>query len=261
MLTLNEIGTSENTASVNTSFQVWDPAQLSEVFGPFVKRSTTLIGKDWYALAGNLPAATEFTFGLNLYNDSQVAAQTRMLAEAFQGSRRSLTKDVTLKYIQIGNEPNFYFANATVFANHWRALAQTVMRNIKMGGDKHPGFWVGSEVIAQEFSPPFLLTGTLEAGILDDKNVSDIAPVLEEHLYSGSSGRGAVPGGPPPGTLMDKRSIRGNLSLLYNGVLNVESYNKTYYLVRVKVRCKILAILILCLVARAKPTHTGGTFP
>ena len=230
MLTLDK-GTSENTAYVDASFQVWNATQLKEVFGPFTKRSNTSIGRDWYVLAGNMPAGTELTFGLNLYDNEQVALQTQMLAEAFQGSRRSLTKDVTLKYIQVGNEPNFYYPSAALFAAHWKTLAQTVLRYIKMGGKEQPGFWVGSEVIGVPDS--FLLTGTLEAGILDDKSIANVAPVLEEHLYSGDLSIGAIPGGPPPGTLMNKQSIRGNLSLLYNGLSSVESYDKTYYLVRI----------------------------
>jgi hypothetical protein len=222
-------GTSENTAFVDTSFQVWNASQLDEVFGPFNNRANTSIGQDWYVIAGNLPIGTEFTFGLNLYDQSQVEAQAKMLAEAFQGSRAHLTKDVTLKFIQVGNEPNLYFPSAASFVCQWMRLAKTVLQNIRMGGNGHPTFWVGSEVLG--FGPSFTLTGTLEAGILDDEDIARANVVFEEHQYSGLLNTGAIPGGPAPGTLMNKASIRSNLSTIYNGLLNTQSYRRGYYLV------------------------------
>lgn len=208
---------------------MWNASQLDEVFGPFLNRANASIGRDWYVLAGNLPAGTEFTFGINLYDQSQVAAQTQMLAEAFQGSREDLTKDVMLKFIQVGNEPNFYFPTAASYASHWKLLAQTVLENIKVGRDGNPTFWIGSEVI--DAYGGFQLTGTLEAGILDNDDIAHATFVLDEHQYSGSGVIGAIPGGPPPGTLMDKASIRGNLSTVYSGLVTTQSYGRTYYLV------------------------------
>lgn len=207
---------------------MWNASQLDEAFGPFNNRANTSIGRDWYVLAGNLPAGTEFTFGINLFDQSQVTAQTQMLAETFQGTRSELTKDVTLKFIQVGNEPNFYFPTAASYVSSWKPLARTVFQNIKMGNGC-PTFWIGSEYIS--VSSPFQLTGTLEVGILDDSNIAHANFVLEEHQYSGVGNIGAIPGGPPPGTLMNKASIRGNLSTVYNGLVNTQSYGKTYYLV------------------------------
>ncbi|KAJ5818354.1 hypothetical protein N7474_003945 [Penicillium riverlandense] len=222
------VGGHENTAYVDTSFQLWNSSQLKEVHGPFINRANTTIGQDWYVLAGNLPAGTEFTFGLNLYDQSEVASQAKMLADAFQGSRAHLTKDVTLKFIQVGNEPNFYFPTAAEYVAHWKPLAQAALQNIKMGHEGQPTFWIGSEYIYDE---GFLLTGALEAGILDNHEIFHANHVLDEHQYSGAMGLGAIPGGPPPGSLMNKLSIRGNLSTVCNGMLNTQSYKKAYYLV------------------------------
>jgi hypothetical protein len=208
---------------------VWNVTQLNEVYGPFTHRSNTSIGKDWYVLAGNLPKGTEFTFGLNLYSKCQVEAQTKMLAEAFQGSRAQLTKDVKLKFVQVGNEPNFYYPDAASYVSHWLPLAKAVLNNIRTGGEGDPTMWIGSEVIGSTY--PFQLAGTLEAGILDDANLSSVVDILEEHLYSGAMSIGAVPGGPPPGTFMNKASIRGNLSTIYPGMVKTRAYGKSYYLV------------------------------
>ncbi|KIW06671.1 uncharacterized protein PV09_02377 [Verruconis gallopava] len=162
-------GTSENTAYVDTSFQLWNSSQIQEVFGPFTQRSNTSIGRDWYKIAGDLPAGTEFTFGLNLYNESEVATQTKMLADAFYGSGANITKNVSLKFIQVGNEPNFYFPTAAEYVAHWIPLAETVMKNIKMGGEEYPTFWIGSDAFG---FGGFTLTGTLEAGILENQNIN-----------------------------------------------------------------------------------------
>jgi hypothetical protein len=252
-------GTSENTAFVDTSLQVWNASQLDEVFGPFNNRANTAIGEDWYVLAGNLPAGTEFTFGLNLYDQSQVAAQTKMLAEAFQGSRAHLTKDVTLKFIEIGNEPNFYFPSAASYVSQWKRLARTVLQNIKMSGNGNPTFWIGSEVVG--FGPSFQLTGTLEAGILDDDDIARANFVLGEHQYSGNLNIGAIPGGPLPGTLMNKASIRGNLSTVYSGLLNTQSYRRTYYLVGKTLFDWICIVLLTYVIYREKPTLTPCMLP
>lgn len=151
-----------------------------------------------------------------------------MLAEAFQGSRAHLTKDVNLKFIQVGNEPNLYFPTAAEYVAHWIPLVQTALRNIEMGHKGQPTLWIGSEYI---FDEGFQLTGTLEAGVLDNHELSQANHILEEHQYSGAMNLGAIPGGPSPGSLMNKSSIRGNLSTVYNGMLNAHSYKKTYYLV------------------------------
>ena len=214
---------------MDTSFQLWNSSQLEEVYGPFLNRANTSIGKDWYVLAGNLPSGTEFTFGLNLYDQSEVASQAKMLAEAFQGSRSHLTENVTLNFIQVGNEPNFYFPTAAEYVSHWKPLARVALKNIKMGDKGQPSLWIGSEYISKESA--FQLTGALEAGILDNQEIAYACDVLDEHQYSGFLSLGAVPGGPSPGTLMNKASIRGNLSTIYNGMLNTQSYKRTYYLV------------------------------
>lgn len=98
--------------------QVWNASQLSYVYGPFTNRPNTTIGRDWYVLAGNLPRGTEFAFGVNLYSEDQVEAQAQLMAEAFQGSRANLTKDVSLKLVQLGNEPNLYFPDAATYVHH-----------------------------------------------------------------------------------------------------------------------------------------------
>ncbi|KAK5163899.1 uncharacterized protein LTR77_010293 [Saxophila tyrrhenica] len=188
-------GTSENQAYVDTSLQLWNASDLTYVYGPFTSatRGNTSIGRDWYALAGNLPAGTDVTFGVNLYEKSEVAKQSEMLAEAFQGSR-SLTKDINLQFIQVGNEPNFYFDHAFDFVSHWTSLAHTLLKHIALGGKGEPTLWIGSEVQGVGFQ----LAGTLQAGILDDEEIASANFVLEEHQYSGAGEIGAVPGGPPP---------------------------------------------------------------
>ena len=229
-------GTSENTAFIDDRFQLWNETQRQEVFGPFTARSNTSIGKDWYVVAGNLLPGTEITFGLNLYDQDQVSQQAERLAEAFQGARTDLTKDVDLKYVQIGNEPNFYFPTALAYVKHWVPLAKTVLSKIAMGGDGQPNFQAGSEVVA---FGQWALTGSLEAGLLDDSAVANATGVLEGHQYSGAAsvGNQTYPGQPPVGTLMAKSSIRNNLTNMYDGQSSARGYGIPYFTASSPVQC------------------------
>ncbi|CAK7199496.1 hypothetical protein SEUCBS139899_002176 [Sporothrix eucalyptigena] len=220
-------GGSENTAVIDSSLELWDDTQLSEVYGPFTNRATTLIGRDWYNVAGNLPAGTPFAFGCNEYNITEVDKQTKMMNAAFSSSALS---HVSLEFIQIGNEPNFYFANASAYLEKWVPLARTALGNIKMNGQSssHPSLWIGSEVLSSG-QAAWRLRDSLSAGILDDKDINAANAVLEEHFYSGSGTIGAIPGGPSPGTLMNKATIRSNLSSIYSGRVAAESYGKKYF--------------------------------
>lgn len=178
-----------------------------------------------------MPEGTEFTFGINMYDEDQVTLQGEMLADAFQGERKHLTKDVRLKYVQVGNEPNFYFPTARDYVRQWKPLVKRLLKTLKMGGRGNPTLWIGSEVIYEGLSP-FELTGALEAGILDDKEIAKVVDVFEEHHYSGAGAVGAVPGSSPPaGTLMNKGTIRTNLSMIYRDVDTTRAYNKINFLV------------------------------
>lgn len=223
------LGTSENTAYVDTSLQLWNASQLSEVLGAFTDRSNTSIGKDWYVLAGNMPAGTQLTFGLILYDDSQVEKQAEMLAAAFQGGRAHITKNVTLKYIHIGNEPNFYLPNSVSYVTSWTPLTRTALSKLKLGVDGDTFLWVGSEVIGYDFS--FELAGVLEAAILDPAEIDAATSVLEEHLYSGAPAGAGVEHVPSPRTMMNKATIRSNLSAVHPGMLSSQSHKKDYFMV------------------------------
>lgn len=163
-----------------------------------------------------------------MYDVSEVVAQARMLEDAFRGSRMELTKDVSLRFVQVGNEPNFYCPDAVSYVLHWQSLARATLSNLKMDSEDDPSLWVGSEVIGSGY--PFHLVGSLEAGIIELGEIIAATSVLEEHLYFGALQIGAIPGGPPPGTLMNKASIRGNLSSVYDGMLVANSYGKDYYM-------------------------------
>ncbi|RYP41363.1 hypothetical protein DL769_011571 [Monosporascus sp. CRB-8-3] len=101
----------EDRGSVDLGLQVMNatyPDPTDNVPNP--EADHIYIGRDWYALLGNLPAGTPFMWGLNLkYLDkAETVAHARLLAQAFQGERANLTKHVKLANVEIGNEPDFY---------------------------------------------------------------------------------------------------------------------------------------------------------
>lgn len=142
-----------------------------------------------------------------------------------RGRGPALPRRLRSNVSRLETSQTFIFPTAASYVSHGEPLAETVLQKIKMGGLDHPTFWIGSEFI--DSFAPFSLTGTLEAGILNNMKVECASFVLDEHQYSGFLNIGAVRGGPLPGTLMNEASIQVNLSTVYYGLVNTHSYQKT----------------------------------
>ncbi|KAM0542983.1 hypothetical protein ACHAPJ_012540 [Fusarium lateritium] len=201
------------------------------------------IGRDFYALSGNLPAGTSFMWGLNLkaLNKTETVAQARLLAETFQGSRAHLTKDVKLVNVEIGNEPDFYGPTRTThsgpyglewnplnYTTTWLEFAEAISKEIEFGragsDDKptlSPGALTGFN--APEWTPE----GPLQAGLLDNRNIRRKTSQFTEHSYSGGFNPNRTV---RPGELMDKLSVRANMSTRAGGIRAVRSVGLRYSL-------------------------------
>jgi hypothetical protein len=180
------------------------------------------IGKDYYALSGNMPAGTWFQWGLNFkyQNRTEVVAQAALLADTFQGSRYDVTSHVHLAHVEIGNEPDFYgdaypgrpgpLGSAWTPANYsqtWADYAEGIDQVLQLGGDGpklSPGALTG-------FNAPIWTPGpTLQAGILDNHDIRAKTDQYTEHIYFGGFGAGRLY---EPGPLMDKVATRANFSV------------------------------------------------
>ncbi|PVH69161.1 glycoside hydrolase family 79 protein [Cadophora sp. DSE1049] len=204
------------------------------------------IGRDFYALSGNLPAGTSFMWGLNLksLNKSETVAQARLLADTFQGTRAHLTKNVKLVNVEIGNEPDFYgptrfgvqgpYGSSWNVANYsatWVEFAEAVSREIKFGNSnsgyqcRGPTFSTGAFTgfMGPEWSPQ----GMLQAGILDKQAVQSMTSRYAGHAYSGGFDPRRVVN---PGELMNKLSVRANMTIRTDGIVAVRSMGLNYIL-------------------------------
>ncbi|KAK2596875.1 hypothetical protein N8I77_012762 [Diaporthe amygdali] len=232
---------SQDRATLDLSVQVMNatfPEPTETV--PQPEAESIFIGRDFYALSGNLPAGTFFMWGLNLksFNKSETAAQAELLAETFQGARSNLTKHVKLVDVEIGNEPDFYGPNTRIpgpldsswdlvnYSSTWQEYAEVVQGAIRFndseaGPNLSPGAFTGF------VAPGWSVDGAIMAGILDQNDLRSISAQFGTHLYSGAFS-------PQlkfiPGELMNKKFIRGNLTTKASEIKAAKAFGVRYCL-------------------------------
>ena len=228
------------------------------------------IGRDFYALSGNLPAGTSFMWGLNLksLNKSETVAQARLLADTFQGSRAHLTKNVTLVNVEIGNEPDFYGLtrfgvqgpygpswNVANYSSTWVEFAEAVSRELEFdrsdspAGSRSSGPTLSTGAFTGFMGPEWSPQGMLQAGILDKASVMAMTSQYAGHAYSGGFDPRRVVN---PGDLMNKLSVRANMTIRTDGIAAVRSVGLKYILV---FQIRILAGKVANITLRVRRIH------
>ncbi|KXH53373.1 hypothetical protein CSIM01_13804 [Colletotrichum simmondsii] len=227
---------SQDRATLDLSLEVMNktfPEPTETVPNP--EADHIYIGRDFYALSGNLPAGTPFMWGLNLksLNQIETVAQARLLAQTFQGDRANLTKNVRLVNVELGNEPDFYGLTRTGrngpygvewdvanYTTTWAQYAEAVSKEIEFdhsgsgGPTLSPGAFTGFN--APEWTP----AGPLQLGILDDSTIRNATTQFSEHAYSGGFDPRRVVN---PGDLMNKIYVRGNMTSKMAGIQAAET--------------------------------------
>ncbi|KAF6821810.1 hypothetical protein CPLU01_12378 [Colletotrichum plurivorum] len=235
---------SQDRATVDLGLQVMNksfPEPTAQVPNP--EADHVFIGRDFYALSGNLPGGTPLMWGLNLkaLNITETTAQARLLADAFQGSRRNETCHVQLVNVELGNEPDFY--GTTRYGQHrgpygpewdvfnytdtWVRYAEAVSKDIEFGtpGAGRPTLSPGAFTGFQ--APEWTSAEPLQGGILDSPRIRRSTSQFTEHAYSGGFDPRRVV---QPGELMDKISVRNNMTTRTSGVRAVRSVSLDYVL-------------------------------
>lgn len=249
METALTIANSEDRSLLDLSVPVMDavyPPPSADVPAP--EATSIKIGRDMYALSGNLPDGTFFQWGVNLkvMNETETLAQVAHLADTFQGSRKELVKNVKLKAVEFGNEPNVFggWTKETAPAGWgdwsplnytitWKNLAQKATKIMNLKGDTSlvPGSWVrlASSILGGGPLTPYEWSAgaCFEAGLFDDKDVEKATKEWSSHTYSGAF-TASVP--VHVGTLMDKGNVRANLSSHWDDIRITRSQGLTYYL-------------------------------
>jgi len=207
---------------------------------PVPEASYIGIGRDFYALSANFPSGTAFNWGINLaaLNLSETIAQGRLLADTFQGSRKDLLANVSLRNVEIGNEPDYYKRqhpetvngnwDPTNYTSYWvpAAKALTSIFDFGLHADEGTTLWAGSfATFADDIV--WNAKAALEAGILtQDRTAARYTKTWVEHHYYGVFG-GQIT---PVGSLMDKTSVRHNMSQKISSIDAAHSAGMTYVL-------------------------------
>ncbi|KAJ9114075.1 hypothetical protein QFC22_005895 [Naganishia vaughanmartiniae] len=229
--------------SEDTGFSVPDVPVYSAIFPnataafPFPEATYVAIGKDFYALSANMPAGTDFTWGLNLrvFNASESVAQAVQLYDTFYGSRAAMLKNVTLKLIELGNEPDLFFFRGAAY-NHvelsnytqtWVSTAGQILNSIDLTFPGAPGFQIGAWADAYRDSI-FTVAGTLGTGILDSA-AGALVKSFSVHNYFGRHTGDPVTE-PKSGQLMGRSTIRGNVTRFAAQVPQAEAAGIDYVL-------------------------------
>ncbi|KAK7438142.1 hypothetical protein Landi51_11795 [Colletotrichum acutatum] len=227
---------SQDRATLDLSLEVMNktfPEPTETVPNP--EADHIYIGRDFYALSGNLPAGTPFMWGLNLksLDQTETVAQARLLAQTFQGDRANLTKDVRLVNVELGNEPDFYGLTRTGrngpygvewdvanYTNTWTQYAQAVSKEIEFGRSSSDGPTLSPGAFTGFNAPEWTPAGPLQLGILSDPMIRNATTQFSEHAYSGGFDPRRVVN---PGDLMNKLYVRSNMTAKMAGIQAAET--------------------------------------
>ena len=220
-----------NVVTINSTF----PEPTPDV--PRPEADHNYIGRDFYALSGNMPAGTTFQWGINFkdLNKTETTAQAALLADTFQGSRAGELAHVHLAHVEIGNEPDFYgngypgregpLGDAWTPSNYsatWTEYAQSVAEQVNFRGDDAPKLSPGA---VTGFVSTWDAAAVFQAGLLDDEDLQSQVGQWTDHSYFGVFGAGSKP---PVGSLMSKSNTRSNVTIRADSVHAVRKYGLKY---------------------------------
>jgi hypothetical protein len=181
---------------------------------PYPEATNITVGNGYYSTAKYLLPGTQVIWGVNLGENNLTAAllEAKAIFEAFS-SPEIVQQGITLKYIEIGNEPDLYLnnglrpSNYTVnqYVTEWTEFANKIFQEVQMGQTQFlAGAFAESSHNLGSFSPQAIYN----LGILDSTAGQKIQ-AFSEHHYQGSfcSGSAGL-----LADLMNKATIRGNLT-------------------------------------------------
>ncbi|KLO05770.1 hypothetical protein SCHPADRAFT_946632 [Schizopora paradoxa] len=226
---------SEDHTNFNAAIQGSEdlfPAPTTTV--PYPEASSIVVGDNFYSLASNLPKGTRVIWGVNFGQNNLTAAflEARSIMNAFKSSAMR-EADVTLEFIEIGNEADLYsnngFRNPSTwtiqeYVKEWTNFAENVSVAAGITSGSGPKFigaaFAGSSHSTSSFSPQ----GAIANGLLTSAP-GKLITAISQHHYSGSfcSGNGAL-----LQDLMTKANIRSNVSSFSPDVVAVKAQGLDY---------------------------------
>lgn len=183
-------------------------------------------------------------WGLNLksLNQTETVTQARLLGDTFYGTRSNLTKHVKLVNVEIGNEPDVYGPSLRLnitgplgpewdmynYTDTWPDYAEAISAEIDFGcpGSGLPTLSPGAYTSFN--TPEWTEAGTLAGGILYNPKIRCTTSQFTGHAYSGVFDPQVKVS---PGQLMDKATIRANMTQKVAGVRSTRAMGLKYILV------------------------------
>ncbi|KAJ7264016.1 hypothetical protein B0H12DRAFT_1102491 [Mycena haematopus] len=205
---------------------------------PYPEAAEVIVGDGFYQAAENLPAGTRVVWGVNLRSKNMTAAVLEALSikKAFD-SHAMKAANVTLEFIEVGNEPDDYVGQLGYNKTNWtveKFVAQwtSFAASITLAGVIQPGtdakFFGPSFANMPHTADSFSPLGVFTEGILDSPSGA-LLKTFSQHHYQCAffSNRGA---GENLTDLVVKNNIRTNLTQLLPDIAVVRSHGLDYVL-------------------------------
>ncbi|KAG2145236.1 glycoside hydrolase family 79 protein [Suillus clintonianus] len=190
----------------------------STAITPYPEATNITVGQGFYDIISHLPNGTQVHWGVNLreYNLTAAYLETVALMNAFS-SPAVVEKNITLKFIEVGNEADLYRNNkgrnsswnVQEYVSEWEEFAYNVSITANLSDSSYTkligaAFAESSHNNLSGFSPQAIFN----LGILESP-AGQLVETISQHHYSGSFCTG---GGAVLQDLMTKSYIRGNVS-------------------------------------------------
>ncbi|KAG0708092.1 glycoside hydrolase family 79 protein [Suillus ampliporus] len=196
----------------------------SSAVTPYPEATSITVGQGFYDIIYHLPEGTQVHWGVNLreYNLTAAYLETVALTNAFSSSA-VVEKNITLKFIEVGNEADLYYNNGgrnsswnvQEYVSEWEEFAYNVSKTANLSNTSYTkligaAFAGSSHNNLSGFSPQAIFN----LGILESP-AGQLIETISQHQYSGSFCTG---GGAVLQDLMTKSYIRGNISVFNSDI-------------------------------------------
>ncbi|KAF8309013.1 hypothetical protein DL93DRAFT_2170653 [Clavulina sp. PMI_390] len=202
---------------------------------PYPEATYEQASSRYYQLSKHMPAGTHMIWGTNLgfNNTDNAVAEAKAIVSTFSPGGAAHAAGISLDYIEIGNEADLYSGNGLrpttwTFDNwvsEWSLFAESIIKGAGLKPNTAPrllaaSFGFSTHSATDGFSPQHLIA----AGILSGP-LGPYIDTVSEHHYSGSYCAGS---GGLLASLMDKSTIRGNVTSFSSDIAAVQAAGREY---------------------------------
>jgi len=203
---------------------------------PYPEAANVTVGPSYYTLSKFMPSGTTMTWGFNFGSENLTLATIELNAilDAFKRSTQEggvKGSGVELKLVELGNEADLYNNNGhrnktfneADYVAEWRQYIGSLLKNTPLGDKGAPkiqalAFGHSDFGSGKTFSPE----DAFADGLLDG-DIGEHIGVISQHTYSGGCCTALI------ADLMNKTSIRHNISVFENDIAAVKAKGLPYY--------------------------------